>query len=361
MNGTSMASPHAAGVVCLLLSGLLQRNLHFSPYIVRRALENTAKFLDGVEVPAQGSGLIQIEKAFEYLISYNSADDRDVRFQIQCGSGNCKGIYIRSKPHSTSQSFKISIEPHFLNSDEVIAEKKIYYNQKFVLSCDATYISYPSHLDLSNVARMFAIKIDTDGLAEGLHSTFLNGYDVKCIEKGPIFKVPITIVQPKEVKEPKYQATYSRVNFKPNTIKRHYYTVPQNATWAVLKLTSDEDTGRFVIHGSQLVPRQYCKSLEINKTIAVTSKSDVLLGFPVKSDLILELVIAKYWANIGESNLDYSISFYGVKPCQPSITMHAADGIHSVEIKTLQGEDIAPSITLKNSVLIIKLVPARLF
>ncbi|CAG9855173.1 unnamed protein product [Phyllotreta striolata] len=360
MNGTSMASPHAAGVVCVLLSGLVQQKVPSSPYIVRRALENTAKFIEGVEVPAQGSGLIQVEKAYDYLINYNNEDDRDVRFQIHCGSSNSKGIYLRSRSYSSSQSYKISIEPHFLNSDEVEASTKIYYNQKFVLSCDASYVSYPSHLDLANVARTFAIKIDTDGLSEGLHCTSLNGYDVKLIEKGPLFKIPITIVKPKEMTGSKYQVKYSKINFKPNTIKRHYFALPQSATWAVLKLSSNEDTGRFVIHASQLVPRQYCKALETNKTLAVTSKSDAVLSFPVKSDLILELVIAKYWANIGESTLDYTLTFCGVKPSQPSITMHAADGIHALEVKTLQGEDIAPSIILKNSVQIIKPVETKI-
>uniref|UniRef100_V5I9M9 Tripeptidyl-peptidase 2 n=1 Tax=Anoplophora glabripennis TaxID=217634 RepID=V5I9M9_ANOGL len=354
MNGTSMASPHAAGVVCVLLSGLLQQNLPYSPYIVRRALENTAHFIQGVEIPAQGSGLIQVEKAFDYLLNYSEIQERDVRFQIQCGSANSKGIYLRSKLNTNLHTFKVSVEPHFLDSDNVDAERKIKFNMKLVLTCNADYVNYPSHLDLSNVSRMFAIKIDTSYLSEGLHSTFINAYDVSCVEKGPVFKVPITVIQPKEVMEVKYQISYGKINFKPNTIRRHYYVVPNMATWAVLKLASDEDSGRFVVHTLQAIPRQHCKALETNKTVAVTSKSDSFLCFPVKGDLVLEVVIAKYWANLGEANVDYSISFHGVKPNQPALTMHAAEGIHTVEVKTLQGEEIAPSINLKNSVQILK-------
>nr|CAI5846072.1 unnamed protein product [Callosobruchus analis] len=354
MNGTSMASPHVAGVVSILMSGLLQQNLPYSPYNIRRALENTATFIEGVEIPAQGSGLIQVEKAFEHLTNYNDQPDVNVRFQVQCGSSSSKGIYVRSKVHNMVQTFKISVEPHFLDTENVDPEKKIYYNQKFVLTCNALYVSCPSHLDLSNVARMFAVTIDTSSLREGLYSTFINAYDVKCVEKGPVFKIPITVIQPKEVTEAKFVVSYSKVNFKPNTIKRHYYTVPSMATWAVLKLSSDEDSGRFVIHTLQAIPRQHCEALEMNKTVPVTSKADAFVYFPVKGDLILELVIAKYWANLGEANLDYSLSFHGVKPNEPVITMHAADGIHTVEVKTLQGEDISPSVNLKASVQILK-------
>ncbi|KAJ8975804.1 hypothetical protein NQ317_013735 [Molorchus minor] len=360
MNGTSMASPHAAGVVSLLVSAAQQQNISYSPYIVRRALENTANFIEGIEIPAQGSGLIQVEKAFDYLVNYHDSQERDVRFQIQCGSANSKGIYLRTKLHTTLHTFKVSVEPHFLDTDNVSAERKINFNMKLVLTCNADYINCPTHLDMSNVTRMFAIKIDTSYLSDGLYSTFINAYDVNCIEKGPIFKVPITIIQPREVTEPKHVIKYSKINFKPNTVKRHYYVVPNMATWAVLKMTSDEDGGRFVIHTLQAIPRQHCKVLEMNKTIPVTSKADTALCFPIKGDLILELVIAKYWANLGEANLDYSVSFFGVKPNEPLVTMHAADGIHTVEVKTLQGEEICPAVNLKNSVQILKPIEGKI-
>lgn len=42
MNGTSMASPHVAGAVACLISGLKQRNIISTPYSIKQALWNTA-------------------------------------------------------------------------------------------------------------------------------------------------------------------------------------------------------------------------------------------------------------------------------------------------------------------------------
>lgn len=59
-NGTSMASPHAAGAVCCLLSGIKAKNLPYTPYLVQRAVANTAQFLQHADPFAQGYGLLQV-------------------------------------------------------------------------------------------------------------------------------------------------------------------------------------------------------------------------------------------------------------------------------------------------------------
>jgi len=84
--------------------------------------------------------------------------------------------------------------------------------------------------------------------------------------------------------------------------------------------------------------------------------------FSLQGGLVLEVVVAKYWANFGEVTLDYSIAFHGVKPESPSVTMQGADGILSVELRSgLRSEEIAPVITLKNTVQVLRLVMSEYF
>jgi hypothetical protein len=54
-----MSSPNCCGGIALLLSALKAENIEFSPHSIRRAIENTAVQVDGIEPFALGHGLLQ--------------------------------------------------------------------------------------------------------------------------------------------------------------------------------------------------------------------------------------------------------------------------------------------------------------
>ncbi|VVC95280.1 unnamed protein product [Leptidea sinapis] len=115
MNGTSMAAPHVAGAVAVLISGLKEKQLPYSPYSMKRALENSATYLNHVEPWAQGCGLLNVERAFDILTKYPNEVERDVTFQVSCGSG-CKGILLRPRhAGEPPRDLSITVEPHFLH------------------------------------------------------------------------------------------------------------------------------------------------------------------------------------------------------------------------------------------------------
>jgi tripeptidyl-peptidase II len=138
MNGTSMSSPAACGGLALLLSGLKAQSISYTPSRVRRAIENTARVLDDVEVFAQGRGLLQITDAFDYLVNNKDDATQDVRFDISVsykGSNLGRGVYLR-EPHQVSRpvELNVKIDPKLPEGSQNL--DKVNFERRIALKCD---------------------------------------------------------------------------------------------------------------------------------------------------------------------------------------------------------------------------------
>lgn len=67
LQGTSMASPQAAGASALLLSAAKQKRIDLTPAKLRTALTSTAKHIKDVQAYEEGAGLIDIEDAWDAI------------------------------------------------------------------------------------------------------------------------------------------------------------------------------------------------------------------------------------------------------------------------------------------------------
>lgn len=305
---------------------------------------------------AQGSGLLQVEHAFNHLVNHYSCPARDVRFGICCNSG-LKGILVRSSPLNHAILHTVNVEPFFKDSDDVTIESKISFGLHITLITRDAFVQAPKFLELQNQVRSFSVKIDPESLSPGVYYTSIDGYDSSCTDKGPLFSIPITVIQPFEFKPDEMPVLeYKNVNFRPNELQRHFIMVPEYATWGVLKLRCSKPgrLGRFVVHTMQILSKKSCKQQEFQKVISLTCQSNTVLSFQVKGGIILEVVVGKYWANLGDLEVDYSISLHGIRSDNPCITMLAADGVYNLDIRPLRSEEILPAVTLKTSVQILK-------
>lgn len=358
MNGTSMAAPHVAGSVALLISGLKQKNVNFTAFSIKRALWNTATKIDYVDKFAQGNGLLNVEKAFENLTNYKDCVENNLRFSISVGGNGAKGIHMRQGLLTKPEEFNVSIEPVFFNDKYASPADKISFNVRLTLVPTESWIQCGSFLDLCYSQRTICVKIDPTGLAPGVHKASIKAYDSACVEKGVLFEIPVTVVQPIVV-DPKtleYTSTES-ISCKPNTILRNFFLVPKYATWAVLEMistdTNDTVGGKFLIHTMQILPMKYCKAQETQKILPVNCVSTTVHPFKCVGDNILEVCIAKYWSNFGTVPLKYSIKFHGISPLNGNI-MHSASGIHRIDLTTLSAEEVLPSVSLKSAVMVLK-------
>ncbi|MGW5459750.1 S8 family serine peptidase [Streptomyces sp. NPDC003996] len=82
LQGTSMASPQAAGASALLLSAAKQKGIDLTPAGLRTALTSTAHHIKGVQAYEEGSGLIDIVDAWEAIRDGASAHDYTVKAPV---------------------------------------------------------------------------------------------------------------------------------------------------------------------------------------------------------------------------------------------------------------------------------------
>jgi len=66
-NGTSMASPQAAGAAALLVSAAKQAGVQMQPAQLRQAMNSSARFLPGYGAFEQGNGLVRVSSAWDLL------------------------------------------------------------------------------------------------------------------------------------------------------------------------------------------------------------------------------------------------------------------------------------------------------
>lgn len=66
---------------------------------------------------------------------------------------------------------------------------------------------------------------------------------------------------------------------------------------------------------------------------------------------MLEVCLAKWWANIGIIKASYSVTFFGIEPSSKEIVFHGADGITRLDLKSsLHSEEVQAEGKLKHSV-----------
>jgi tripeptidyl-peptidase-2 len=220
-------------------------------------------------------------------------------------------------------------------------------------------------IDLCYTSRSFIVNIDPTNLQPGVYKGSVKAYDTSAsAEKGIIFEVPITVVQPHEVDLLRYEFAPSNVVLcKPNTIIRDFIVIPPNATYAVLEMISadskDKVGGKFFVHTMQSIEQKFCKYMETVKVLPVNGESPTTHAFKCVGGNVVEVCIAKYWSNFGEVPLQYKVKFHGFKSNNAHV-MHSANGIHRIDVTALLNEECQPTVSLKQSVMVLKPIESKI-
>lgn len=251
MNGTSMSSPNACGCITLLLSaasanGWLSRS---SPALVRRAVEQAAEPLMQVHMLGQGHGLIQVQRAWQYLSSYvptnyvnkrilESAQDKisywlDVPFRIDVNSERfSRGIYLRqSHESSVANNFKVQISPIFHDKKHVAA-LKVLYELPVVLKSTVSWVTCPQMVMMASAGKLISVAVDPRQLARNeVHTGMVLGFADGHEQLGPLFRIPVTVVRPVVVPAACTDMSLGSLSFSSGERKRYFLCPPPGCTY----------------------------------------------------------------------------------------------------------------------------------
>ncbi|KAG2453913.1 hypothetical protein HYH02_002116 [Chlamydomonas schloesseri] len=363
MNGTSMSSPNACGGIALLLSGLLATGGAVAPHRLRRALENTATPLGGSAPDAvltYGRGLIQIDAAWEYLMADGvppaaaspTAAGPWYEVEATCAEGRGprgRGIYMR-EPHESAkpQSYRVSVTPK-LNEDAATSAR-LDVEDRLVLEPSVPWVSCPPALMVHSAGRSFDVLVDPSRLPPGLHYGEVVAYEVEARARGPLFRLPVTLIKPLAV--PLAATAYGAaaaaaataaaggngssgsssgssssstnvgtvslgpLSFTAGSEFRAFVAVPPGATWAEMTLRAGPyDTPKlYLLRGTQLRPDSSYRQHELRTQVTLSGGSEYNTSWEVVGACTLELTLAQFWTSAGASQLEtVELSFYGLE------------------------------------------------
>ncbi|XP_006647647.1 tripeptidyl-peptidase 2 [Oryza brachyantha] len=357
MNGTSMSSPSACGGVALLVSAMKAEGIPLSPYIVRKAIENTAASISDVpeEKLTTGHGLLQVDRAFEYAQQAKELPPVSYRISInQVGKSipKLRGIYLRgSNTCQQTSEWTVQLDPKF-HEDASNMEQLVPFEECLQLhSTDSSVVKIPEYIMVTNNGRSFNIVVNPVNISSGLHYYEVYGIDCKAPWRGPIFRVPITVIKPIALLGEPPALTLSNLSFKSGHIERRFINVPIGASWVEVTMrTSAFDTPRrFFLDAVQICPLK--RPIKWEAVVTFSSPSLKNFSFPVDGGLTLELSIAQFWSSGIASHeptcVDFEIVFHGISIDQRVIGLDGSEApVRIVARSLLASERLVPVATL---------------
>ncbi|MFB6677206.1 S8 family serine peptidase [Streptomyces sp. NPDC056390] len=229
LQGTSMASPQAAGASALLLSAAKQKHIALTPAKLRTALTSTAKHISGEQAYAEGSGLIDIVDAWKSIKRGADAHTYTVKAPVDTAidyalldPGFGTGIYDREGGLKAGQkkTYDVTIT-RTSGPDRAVRHEVSLKNNSgstFRIVGDDT-VSLPLNKPVT-------VKVQAAPKSSGLRSAVLEVDDPRT--EGVDQQVMATVVVATPLAKPSYTFSGSG-SVQRNSTKSYFLTVPEGA------------------------------------------------------------------------------------------------------------------------------------
>ncbi|KAK3220701.1 hypothetical protein Dsin_014671 [Dipteronia sinensis] len=349
LNGTSMASPSACGGFALVISAMKANGIPVSPFFVRKAVENTSVPVGGFpeDKLSTGQGLMQVDKAYEYVQKFQNFPCAWYEIKItQSGKSTptYRGIYLREASDCRhSRKWTVQVEPKLNEGASNLEELSRFKECIELHSTDKAVVMAPDYLNLSHNIRSFNIVVDPTNLKDGLHYYEIYGVDCEAPERGPLFRIPVTIIKPMAVLTRPPIVSFAKMLFL-------FIEVPPGASWveATMRTSGFDTSRRFFVDTVQICPlRRPCKWESV---VTFSSPAAKCFTIPVVGGQTMELAIAQFWSSgMGSQEttiVDFEIVFHGIDINKDEVLLDGDAPVRIDATALLASERLAPAAIL---------------
>ncbi|HSB53616.1 MAG TPA: S8 family serine peptidase [Gemmatimonadales bacterium] len=180
--GTSMASPHAAGLAALLVSALVQERRPVDARQIRQALMVTARPVGSETYLDDGTGLADVDAAWRWLDANRQVPDVAVRATANGKTAAYRGRGF-ANPADTLQTFEVTLPGG--------APEAAY-----TLRSSAPWLHAPGNVRLRGGANSVALSYQARLLSRpGVYTGVVTGWTADTL-LGPVFRLVNTVVVP---------------------------------------------------------------------------------------------------------------------------------------------------------------------
>lgn len=348
-NGTSMASPQAAGCVALLASAARAEKLPAAPERLRRALRLGAAPLPGAAWFEQGHGAIQVGPALEALRELAADDRPETVWTVEVANpfGLGAGVYERDLPGPAPFERSVRLAPDF--PEDAANAAKAAFLRTFRLESEAPWVVAPAAVYASAQGSSFALTIDPGALAPGVHATRVLLWDAdRGPSAGPEVIVPVTVVVPVETTAAADHLFRRRLELAPGEMARSFLRVPHGAVAARVRLVQD-GAGRneFRTGAGSVSGFRYAGDRQARGRWFLDHGDSAEQTVPVEAGTVFEYTVVSRWAVNRPARLDLEIEFLGLEPQAGEMFAPPGQDLAYLALKSpLRAERVRASVSI---------------
>ncbi|RZU37440.1 pre-peptidase [Streptomyces sp. BK022] len=248
LQGTSMASPQAAGASALLLSAAKQKNIDLTPAVLRTALTSTAHHIKGAQAYEEGSGLIDVVDAWTAIRLGASAHEYTVKAPVDTAidyalktPGFGTGLYDREGGLKSGQrkTYDVTV------TRTTGADRAVWHLLSFANDPEHTYRVVGSPLVKLPLNQPVTVKVEAAPKSAGLKSAILRVDDPLTVGVDKQILATVVVASPVD-----YSRSFS-ASVQRNSTTSYFLTVPEGAKSlevAIGGLKSGSQTRFIAIH-----------------------------------------------------------------------------------------------------------------